>query len=615
MKPVLAVLLCLLLCGCSRPVSAPPPESLPETTTAPAVSGLYDPEHPMEKAHPGLIRAYPLTQRKVRGIRSVGKDLLMLSGYGSTTLTLFTGDNLLETASLILDFPLQAEDPSLRIHENSISFFDPVQRETVVIDRQLREFRRIAAPDGLSGKPILSSDTGTLYYCTGWSVMAWNLESGIRRTLKELTYESQELTALHLDGQILECRIQDNGITTKLLLSADQGSEMGTLPEESIFYSGDSHYFTAQNGGYQTLLVFGSRDDAPELLLPEQSWEQQFYLPEDHAAVTVCACETGTRLNYYELNTGILRSSLTLEELQTPKGIVNTKGHSVYILAYDPAADCDILYQWDVLRQKPDSANVTSYKAAYRGAENPDREALAECRDYAVAIGEKYGITVRIWEDAVADQPWDYRFEPEFLAPVLKKELKLLDKRLAQYPERVLEQTKDHFAGLTICLVRQISGTGDNLSLNSATGIQFFDGKEAYVVITTGKYSEQALYHELYHVMETHILTESTALDYWEELNPAGFVYGSHSQDSDVYLLGQTRAFVDSYSMRSLKEDRARVLENAMLPGKQELFRSEYMQRKLNAICAGIREAYGLKKHSLPLPWEQYLVTPLAPNT
>ena len=219
-----------------------------------------------------------------------------------------------------------------------------------------------------------------------------------------------------------------------------------------------------------------------------------------------------------------------------------------------------------------------------------------------------------VWEYALAVQPWDYRFEAEYLAPILQKELRLLEQRLARYPDGLLQKTKEHFTGLTLCLVRQITGSSESGTLTSATGIQFFEEGEAYVVITTGMHSEQALYHELYHAMETHLLTESTALDRWDSLNPAGFVYGSNLQDSDIYLQGQSRAFVDRYSMLSQKEDRARVLENAMLPDNEEVFRSEYMQRKLNALCTGLREAYRLKKYPEILPWEQYLITPLVPE-
>ena len=164
MKHFTAVLLCLLLCGCSR--EAPPAP----TETAPAISvmaELYDPDHPMEREYPGLVRAYPLTARDVHGIRAMGKDVLLLSGQENTTMTLYTGDQLREAASFTLDFPLEQNDPSLQIHGESISCFDPARQETIVLDRQLREVRRIAAPEGLSGKPILSRDGDILYYCTG----------------------------------------------------------------------------------------------------------------------------------------------------------------------------------------------------------------------------------------------------------------------------------------------------------------------------------------------------------------------------------------------------------------------------------------------------------------
>ena len=614
MKQAIAVLLCLFLCGCAR--QAPPTlfETTQEASVVPAQAAQHNPDHPAERAYPGQVSAYLLTLGEVNGIRAMGKDVLVFSGQDNTTLTLLTRQELQEKASLTLAFPLLQEDPSLQVHENGISYFDPLELETILLDHQLREIRRIAAPEGLSGKPILSSGADTLYYCTGISVVAWDLKSGIRRTVKELSHEAQALTQLHGNDRILECTVEDRGETAKLLLSADRGVEIKALPEAAQLYIRDSTYFLAMPAGYQTLPIFGKTDASAELLLPKHVCQQPWYLPEDHAVITVCACAEGMQLDYYELSTGILRASLKSGELQSPKSIVNSKDHAVYILAYSPEADCDVLFRWDVLRQSPDPTNVTVYKVPYHSPEDPDLEALETCREYADAIGNKYGITLRIWEDAVAVQPWDYRFQPEHLAPVLQKELSLLDQRLAQYPKEVLEQTKDPFNGLTICLVRQISGIEDGSSLSTATGIQFFEGDEAYVVITVGKYSEQALYHELYHVMETHILAESAALDSWETLNPAGFIYDSETQDQDIYLQGQTRAFVDRYSMGSAREDRARVLENAMLQDKKSLFPSEYMQRKLNALCVGIREAYGLKKHPQVLPWEQYLINPLTPG-
>lgn len=615
MKQFLAVLLCLLLWGCT-PQTAP--KTIPETKTPTAADpekvSMYVPDHPMERAYPGEVRAYPLTMHDVHGILAFEKDVLVLSGTGTTRLTLLTGEELWEAAGITLDFELRQEDPSLRIHGGHLSFFDPGTQETVVLDKTLQEVRRIAAPAGLSGKPLLSRNQNTLYYCTDWAVMAWNLESGIRRTVRELSCESQELWALHAEDSVIQCSIREDGAEKELFLSADNGTELHTLPADASVITQDSRYFAILPTGKMTLLVFGEAGSQPRMLLPEQFQRDQYYMAEDHAAVIVRDSTDSRILDYYELSTGMARASLSLPSLQTPKTIINCKGHALYILTRDPETDCDILYRWDVLRQPPESGNASTHTYPYSPADAPDTVALSACREYANAIGEKYGITVRIWEDAAAVQPWDYQFTPEHLTPILRRELEMLEESLSRYPEAILRKTARHFSGLTISLVRQITGSPESGSLSTATGIQFFQDGGAYVVISTGMYARQALYHELYHAMESHILTESTALDQWNSLNPSGFTYGVSSQDNDVYLRGQTRAFVDNYSMTYPKEDRARIFEYAMLPETQELFRSEYMQRKLNAVCTAIRDTYGLKRSPEILPWEQHLITALAPN-
>lgn len=610
MKHLLAVLLCLLLCGCAPQTT---PETVPPADTEPAKVSMYDPDHPMEKAYPSEVRAYPLNLRKVQGVLPFGKNVVTLSGHGSTTLTLLSGDKLWEEASLTVNFELQQEDPSLRQHDGFLSFFDPEARETVVLDDQLREIRRIAAPSGLTGSPLLSKDGNVLYYCTGWAVMAWDLESGIRRTVRELNCESQEMAALHENDRVIQCTVREAGTEKQLFLSADNGAELKTLAADSAVTTRDTRYFAALPAGRMTLLVFGEGDSQPRMLLPEQFPNDQYYLPEDHAVVTVRDTGDGVKLDYYELNTGILRDSLILEPLQLPKAVINCKGHALYILTYDPETDRDILYRWDVLRQPPEAGNAADHTFPYYSADAPDPESLAACREYADAIGEKYGITVLIGAEAADIQPWDYQFTPEHLAPILRRELEMLDDSLSRYPAEILRQTAGHFSGLTVSLVRQITGAPESGSLSAATGIQFFRSGEAYVTIAAGKFSRQALYHELYHAMESRILTESTALDQWESLNPAAFAYGSNQPDQEIYLQGQTRAFVDSYSMTYPKEDRARIFEYAMLPGMENLFRPEYMQRKLNALCTAVRDAYGLKRSPEIFPWEQYLVTAIAP--
>ncbi len=611
MKHFLTVLLCLFLWGCTPRNQAVPTEPAPQVPNEPAFAGMYDPSHPMEARYPGQIRCYPLTQRNVHGLLSFGTDILTLSGQGNTTLTLLSDNELRIAAARTVGFQLTQEDPSLRVHHDCISFFDPRQQETILLDPRLQEIRTIAVPREISGRPILSADTKTLYYCTPWAVVAWDLESGIRRTVKELQYDSQELTALHWDDRMLECTVTDGDHTQVLLLSAENGAEHQSLPEDTILKTGDSGYFFSRYDGFQNLIVFSADSSEKTLLFPEHPADDLYYLETVPSAVTVRDTDRGICLEHYELQTGLRTGSVTLDKFQKPKNIVCGDDHAVYILVYDPAADCDTLYRWDISAAATLSTEI--YTFPYHGKDAPDEEALERCRQYADSIGRKYGITVKIWKEASSLQPWDYRFEPEYLAPVLQRELELLDQRLSGYPEEILRQTVSRFDELTLCLVRNISGSESCDSLHTATGIQFFEDRKAFVAIATGKHSEQALYHELYHVMETQILTKSSALDQWEALNPMDFSYGS-GDVPQAYLQGQTRAFVDSYSTTYPKEDRARILENAMLTEKEDLFRSEYMQRKLSTLCLGIREAYGLKKLEEVLPWEQYLAIPLLPN-
>ena len=618
---LLIVLLCLVLCGCTHKT----PETEPQTTTAPTAAAvetepisMYDPENPLEESHQGALKVYPLTMRKVQGIRGMKDGLLVFSGYGSTTITMLTGEELFVTASTTLDFELDPTDPSLQIGDETFSFYDPVRQETLVFNESLTEVSRIPVEDNLVGSPILSSDRNTLYYCTSYAIRAWNLETGIHRTIKELTYDDQALMGLHLNDTVLQCRIRDGETVQTLFLATDTGRLVSQQDGDMALITRDTQYYASLPASGLEMLIFGEASGLPRVLYPEDPAAQNFYLPQNHAVVTASVLsDERIALRYYELDTGICRSELLLDALQDPKSVVNDSDGSVYILVYDPASDCDTIYRWEFSDPvfAPETADGMVYTEDYSAENSINYEALAQCQSYAAELSEKYGIQVLVWEDALAVQPWDYEFEAESLARVLYQELALLDQRLSRYPAGILEKTASHFTSLKLCLVRQITGTAASGSLDTATGIQFLDGTDAYVVITVGKYSEQALYHEFYHAMETHILNESPALDQWEELNPSGFeyTYGYRTiTDADTYLSGEGRAFVDTYSMSFPKEDRARILENAMLSGNEALFDPPIMQAKLTKLCEGIRQAFGLRKSEETFPLEQYLEKSLA---
>ena len=64
--------------------------------------------------------------------------------------------------------------------------------------------------------------------------------------------------------------------------------------------------------------------------------------------------------------------------------------------------------------------------------------------------------------------------------------------------------------------------------------------------------------------------------------------------------------------MFSPSMDRATIMLCAMTPGNEEVFQSEYMQKKLKTLCTGIRESFGMKQSPDSFLWEQYLKKSLA---
>lgn len=594
---------CLLLSGCVEPAVAQNSPAATTSATLPAQTQLDTPTQANEETFQTLSSQAPDGYY----LCCFRKGLLLFSGSESTTLTLLQGEDLSVSASISLEFFLSADDPSIRIWENALSYFDPVQQKTVVLDAVLQEVASIAAPDGLVGSPVLSSDRNVLYYCTANALRAWDLRTGIRRLIRGFSYPTQTVSGLHLHDTVVQCSVQEGTQTRTLLISVKDGRLAAEHDGPVSLTTQGNHYYASFLSGTVQALVFGDTSQSPQMLMPDESFTQWYFLPSLHGVVTGQEAADGkTELSYFDLSTGEKAASLSLE---CNNRLVSAAGDSqqVYLLLYDELNPCTAICRWDI-------AGQTAEEQTYISTYSADSVALAQCQQTAREMSEKYGIEILIGPEAAAVQPWDYNLEAETLVPILQQELNLLDQRLGQYPQEILSATVSDFSSLKLCIVRSLTGTAESGSLDSANGLHFDNDGDAYVVLAAGKYTEQALYHELFHVMETYILKHSTAFDQWETLNPAGFSYDcdfeeNEQRDPETYLTGEDRAFVDTYSMSFPAEDRARIMEYAMLPDGEELFQSRTMQAKLLSVCKGIREAYGLESEDTVFPWEQYLNT------
>lgn len=602
MKRLFPLLLCcLVLWGCqsnpAQPVTPPEP-----TQAADLPAPEYVPGHPLAQSAPEALKVYPLDW-DVQAVLSLGEKLLLLSGTDTTELILMDRDSLEVLAVYSLPFGLTPE--GLHMDTGTLSCFDPSRRETLVLSTRLTEIRRIAAPEGLIGSPIYSGEDNTLYYCTKDAIRAWNLDSGIRRCVREQSYESQVLVDVHQSG-ILQCRIQDEGQTRTQFLSAEAGNLLAECGADANLWLKGRNYFARIPEGSIRLALFGQTDKPPRQLTPEDISADCFFLPGENRAISVTKDLT---LDCYNLETGRRTNTLKLIGQYQVLSVASQGKTGLWLLLRDIAGD-EVLCLWDLNAEDTRAESTRVYTGPRYTRESPDTVGLARCQRQAQQLGERLGVGILIGEDPLSVMPWDYTFETEYLVPVLDQGLTDLEDWLSDFPAEIFAGIREHFSSLNFCLVREIRGSPASGSVAQANGVQFFQGGNAYITLALGQYAQRALYHEMYHVMETRLLTDSSAFDRWDALNPADFAYdydytANAARQADQYLQPETRSFIDRYSMSFPKEDRARILECAMTEGNAGLFQSPVMREKLACVCRAIREAYGLKGESYR--WEQYL--------
>lgn len=577
------LILCLFLCGCSK---APAVEALTAPSSEAVPPGLYDAGSRLEISSLGAIKTYPLEDDSVRAIRPLGDGLLLFS---EDSLTLLTGDTLIPAASKALGFPLDAEDCVLG---DTLSYFDPIFRETVVLNTQLEEISRIPAPKALAGIPLLSPAGTKMYYTTGEALRVWDLETNIHQVLRQTPLPVNTRLTLCWEGAALRCTSPDG---RSIFLSTATGELLDTMDTPLLLAEGPEGYIAASWETNLWSLVFGKHGHPIQALTPRELSSDYYLLAERNAVVTATLSGKVVTLDYYDLSTGRRTASQMVQG--RPPEIFLARPEGIYGLMYLEEYLGFAILRWDV--DASSLSDPTVYTGNHYTADDPDWEGLSQCQDYARQIGQRYGLEILVWEEAGALAPG---LTPEHRVNILNRELQLLDHRLSQFPKGMLAATAANFHSLKLGLVAQIEGDDS---------LQFFDGRDACIVLTAGSTSEQALYHALFHVMETQILGRSSAFDQWDKLNPQGFRYDfdyavNAIRNSGMYLTEKNRSFIDTFSMSFPKEDRARIFEYAMLPGQEAFFQTKAMQKKLAAVCLGIRQAYGLTEGGT-YPWEQYL--------
>ena len=354
MKYLIPVALMLLtLWGCaSDPVPDTPPATAAAPTESAVITSIYDPQSLLEQTTGGAIRVYPLERDDCTGIFSMGQSLLVFSGRAETTITKYSGSDLTPSAVTRLNCTIHPSDPGVQIDENGMTYYDSYHNQLVYLNEDLQEVMRIKLPDARCGTPALTADRMKLYYCTADALRCLDLETGLDRLVKQMSFASQTVVASHCGDTIIACEVKDHDNTPRqIFLSAEKGLLVQETAADTIVRTNGAAYLAVcQDGSYPELLI-GDSEQGPTLLTPHTYGSSIYPIMENTALVLAtenALCNT-VQLDYYDLHHGKRAASITLADTDAPFGFYAT-GTSVWFLRYDPRYRSHVLCQWDISR-------------------------------------------------------------------------------------------------------------------------------------------------------------------------------------------------------------------------------------------------------------------------
>ena len=603
----LILVLALLLCGCVQNTATPTStgDVLDNTVTSTQDAVVYVPESPAEQATDGGVYSYTLRDSGYYGCKMHGDSLMMFrQREEGTELTIFD-ENLTKIVYTInLGSGSVHPEAQMQLSEQGMVYCDSVNRILVFLNTMMVETGRMYLPENLQGDAWVSPDWKNAYFCTDEGICTMDLQTGISHVLRQQSAHSQQITGIFGDGVALRYEVEfTEGEKQIFLIDAESG---GILREDgdmvTLNTSGETYFF-AQNVSGVRSLRFGAGEEH-QALWPLEVAAQPVMLFEDNALVMVQSSKTQTEFACYDLTTGKRTAEVQLPDVLRVWGLAEGQEKQLWFFGEDTEGQT-MLYCWDMAR------NVTSDEAVYTAPwytlEEPDTDGLAEIQKKADKLGDKFGVEILIWEDAAKTAQKKKSFTQEHMTQLYAHYLPEVEQVLSIFPKGLF--TKSSTGTLQIALLHSIEGTDIPAGTEC---LQFWKGNTPVVAITFGEDFERNLYHGVYLYMEARILSKSSALYEWHKYNPSDFDYDNDyitnlNRTDTKYITGKKPYFIDLFSMSYAKEDRATIFEYACMPGNEEIFKSSAIQKKLQRICKGIREAYGLKKVETEFLWEQYL--------
>lgn len=626
----LVLVLLLLLAGCTEKqpenTSVPP---TPPTTTVPAETseptdppkptepGIYVPGTELETASSGALRVYntdmgdgldEISRGNAVALQLQDGLILVQSTYDEASqqnayvITRLEGEDLHPVAKQTVITASYLSGWKVRWDENQLACFDYSDYALIVFDRELREAERISLPGEVMDRSfLLSSDFATVYYAVDNAIRELNLNFGNSVLLREGEEFGRYLQSLDRDDTLLRYTWYEGAASGTRIISTNTGELLyEDLETTSDWFMGRTEYMVAVYGRVHEF-IFGTLDGETKLLrLGQERVLRDVDVDRGIAVSTIPDGDESWILEAFNFHTGKLIARVTV-----PASL------NYYCLSWDGRflwmqdVQTGDLIRWEIaLSPASDDENYVTPRFTW---DNPDLEGFEQVKAHARALSEKLGVKILVWDEiSQLENDW-YVFTQDFHPELYEQGLAELEAAAARLPEGFLQRvaTWGTNRSLTIAFANAIMGDSA-YSISSAGGLQFWNSDSAYIVLTMENV-ESTFFHELFHVIDTAVLSSKNTYDEWWKLNPEGFEYSYDyttftSMDADEWIFGEDPTILETYCMTYPHEDRAKVFEYAMMD--YDAFTTPTLQRKLSVLCEGIRKTFRLEGE---LPWEQYL--------
>lgn len=346
------------------------------------------------------------------------------------------------------------------------------------------------------------------------------------------------------------------------------------------------------------------------------SQTERFAAGERQAALNVYCFDTGLR--QYELNIPLSDTEFIFNYA------VYLKNKGIVLFGIWNGSDAGEIYVWDLLAEQSVSEDEHYYVHKWQGENPADEEELEQLRAQAQEIGERYGVEIYIGDD-VKECPTDiYEYMITDNVVRIEQSLSILDRALARYPDGMLAQLDDDYGSiLRIYLAGEILPI-DDTAIDTAVGVQNTMPDDTHLVLNINSVYdyESTIYHEIFHAIEKYLdMTDTAWIDaeVWDSYNPSDFSYDYDyivNQDSFdfTYVVGgveqeEQACFIDIYSKSFPDEDRARIMEYAMMEEKLRTgyFDYEAIRNKLIYISGQIRAGFDTTGWPEVTDWEVWI--------